>query len=1169
MKTTGGTLWPCLLFLAGIWGPAAIAVAQNEAAFFVPSDDQLEAIPQRILPEGDITAWDTDSDGMPDGWEQWYFQELKQDADDDPDRDGLTNLIEYQLGTDPRYDNVRRRDGNNGPPVLNILTSAASAKELAMFAVLGRARDPEGERVRFAVEYGDIGTGSNDEPEFFTDPAEPNAHLYWIPSEGRSREEPYQVTFCACDESDNCARQTISFPVMPSPAERVIFLNTGSINYHSSTPPTITLGEGEHMVVESLEVSTVNPTACLRVVFEPPLGDTNDLPKITRIPDTKTTRFRVDWIPDFTRGGADRAQQSYTIALEVYCDGRRSSAPAHLRRHVFNVVVRDMPIVVPPILAVAAGETLEFDFDAGDWNGGEIDYSVSPVETILPPNATLDPTSGHFKWVTSSSDAGKSYRMQVATRAMTREENPVLRSATSVYHLRVLPPPGDMYEGNLVINPHASHDERDEHWHLSPDGNPDGWKRFGVFSSDHDDSAPSYLGWDPAGGSLRSANNVTTGTDTRPFGWRQELALTPHPSIAVPDGTIYEFAASYRADDVRLRIDRRGMATREQCIGLSLSFKDQWGRNLEYAHWSSLRSYAAGFDDDSWRAEDGCYHAIDEAGCDLPMREYKCYAAAPTGARRAVIITENPTPGLLTVSHVSLRPVPGNPIIPAFKPSGGVIQPLRDDKEGSPVFAIGLNHDTPIGYDGNPLPLKAMRRLGFNLMSLVPHRSAEHIASGMYAYGKTNMVPYAWNLCGNPTTRPACEPHTHGGFFPGAGLDAEDRIPGVETYYGLDINRAMARTLAEQTKRGLRVILLDGPDESNFRLRMDGAPPELRELTYTADQLKRIIDRPYMLNVIFRDDYEDIDDAHAKLADVISFTWNLQPAYTNQPAAYGPARFQQAKLCRTGEAVRRWQAATKRTCAGDPRVPKPILGFGTAVREWGSIKQFAPFHLQRFAVYNQIANGVTGIRFYGTNAIGLTLPPSPQEMSQDCLADRYQWSQIQELVAEVALLSGVYAEPEYLGGWSTTAVAPIEAMLKACNGRFYLIATNPSERPLGDVQITLPASVLPNGIIRVIALFEHDRTIAAYPAPAPADAPPGPDVLAAVRQRGATRTHWTRQVSVEPGAVSFVDSFIDYAVHVYEIVPAVSMVEVEPVKTHDQQESTIARRSMPQPRRPF
>ncbi len=44
---------------------------------------------------------DTDEDGLPDQWERDHFGNLDEDGGDDFDEDGLTNLEEYELGTDP------------------------------------------------------------------------------------------------------------------------------------------------------------------------------------------------------------------------------------------------------------------------------------------------------------------------------------------------------------------------------------------------------------------------------------------------------------------------------------------------------------------------------------------------------------------------------------------------------------------------------------------------------------------------------------------------------------------------------------------------------------------------------------------------------------------------------------------------------------------------------------------------------------------------------------------------------------------------------------------------------------------------------------------------------------------------------------------------------------
>ena len=56
---------------------------------------------------------DTDSDGMPDGWEVEYdLEPLTDDAMNDPDGDGLNNLQEYQISTDPN-DSDTDNDGLN------------------------------------------------------------------------------------------------------------------------------------------------------------------------------------------------------------------------------------------------------------------------------------------------------------------------------------------------------------------------------------------------------------------------------------------------------------------------------------------------------------------------------------------------------------------------------------------------------------------------------------------------------------------------------------------------------------------------------------------------------------------------------------------------------------------------------------------------------------------------------------------------------------------------------------------------------------------------------------------------------------------------------------------------------------------------------------------------
>ena len=101
---------------------------------------------------------DADEDGLPDAWERAGWATVRQGAADDPDNDGLSNLMEFALGTKPSV------AGTSGLPVRDMELVGGE-----LYSTLTVTRNPAASGLTFRAEATeDLGAWQSGTAEFIT-----------------------------------------------------------------------------------------------------------------------------------------------------------------------------------------------------------------------------------------------------------------------------------------------------------------------------------------------------------------------------------------------------------------------------------------------------------------------------------------------------------------------------------------------------------------------------------------------------------------------------------------------------------------------------------------------------------------------------------------------------------------------------------------------------------------------------------------------------------------------------------------------------------------------------------------------------------------------------------------------------------------------------------------
>ena len=147
----------------------------NEIGDF--SGDPFNVGDYKLLETSSAPVSDSDNDGLPDIWEEQFFDNLDQTAEGDPDSDGLNNAEEFEAGTKP--DNADSDDDGYSDGVETGTGKWVSAQNTGTSPTKS---DSDGDGLKDGVENPDLGYDSeNPETQSGSDPNEPDSDGDTVP----------------------------------------------------------------------------------------------------------------------------------------------------------------------------------------------------------------------------------------------------------------------------------------------------------------------------------------------------------------------------------------------------------------------------------------------------------------------------------------------------------------------------------------------------------------------------------------------------------------------------------------------------------------------------------------------------------------------------------------------------------------------------------------------------------------------------------------------------------------------------------------------------------------------------------------------------------------------------------------------------------------------------